>query len=136
MIHDISIATGNDIIQFGDDVNLKKLPYLSREIVIWGNYLNWPIRPLLQTISSFDPRSSIVVSVFDCRLAGGEQNYFFTRNMQKCKLVQALVPDCFVYSINTPERRQSKMLIQSLNLDLRSLETEFSIAACCPTDDK
>ena len=40
MIHNISIATNDDIIQFGDDVNIYTI-YLSRAIIIWGNCLNW-----------------------------------------------------------------------------------------------
>ena len=40
MIHNISIATDDDIIQFGDDVNIYPLD-LSRAIIIWGNGLNW-----------------------------------------------------------------------------------------------
>ena len=40
MMHNISIATDDDIIQFGDDVNIYPL-YLSRAIVIWGHCLNW-----------------------------------------------------------------------------------------------
>ena len=39
MIHNISMATDDDIIQFGDDVNVN-LVYLSRAIIIWGNCLN------------------------------------------------------------------------------------------------
>ena len=37
VIHNISIATDDDVIQFGDDVNI----YLSRAIIICGNCLNW-----------------------------------------------------------------------------------------------
>ena len=40
MIHNISIATDDDIIQFGDDVNIYP-EYLFRAIIIWGNRLNW-----------------------------------------------------------------------------------------------
>ena len=41
MIHNISIATDDDIIQFGGDVNMNIYPvYLSRLIIIWGNCLN------------------------------------------------------------------------------------------------
>ena len=40
MIHNISIATGDDIIQFGDDVNIYPV-YSSRAIIISGNCLNW-----------------------------------------------------------------------------------------------
>ena len=40
MIHNISIATYDDIIQFGDDVNIYPV-YLSRVVIIWGNCLNW-----------------------------------------------------------------------------------------------
>ena len=40
VIHNISIATDGDIIQFGDDVNIYPV-YLSREIIIWGNCQNW-----------------------------------------------------------------------------------------------
>ena len=47
MIHNISIATNDDIIQFGDDVNIYSV-YLSRAIIVWGNCLIW----LEQTIGS------------------------------------------------------------------------------------
>ena len=40
MIHNISITTDDDIIQFGDAVNIYPV-YLSRAIIIWGNCLNW-----------------------------------------------------------------------------------------------
>ena len=40
MIHNISIATDDDIIQFGNDVNIYTV-YLSRAIIIVGNCLNW-----------------------------------------------------------------------------------------------
>ena len=40
MIHNISIATDDDIIQLGDDVNICPV-YLSRAIIIWGSCLNW-----------------------------------------------------------------------------------------------
>ena len=40
MIHNISIATDDDIIQFGNDVNIYTV-YLSRAINILGNCLNW-----------------------------------------------------------------------------------------------
>ena len=40
VIHNISIATDDDIIQFGNDVNIY-IVYLSRAIIIWGNCLNW-----------------------------------------------------------------------------------------------
>ena len=40
MIHDISIATDDDIIQFGDDVDIYPV-YSSRTIIIYGNCLNW-----------------------------------------------------------------------------------------------
>ena len=39
MIHNISIATENDIIQFDNDLNIYTV-YLSRVIIIWGNCLN------------------------------------------------------------------------------------------------
>ena len=39
MIQNISIATDDDIIQFGDDINIYPV-YLSRAIIIWGNCLN------------------------------------------------------------------------------------------------
>ena len=42
MIHNIAIATDDDIIQFGNDVNISIYTvYLSRTIIIWGNCLNW-----------------------------------------------------------------------------------------------
>ena len=40
MIHNIPIATDDDIIQFGNDVNIYTV-YLSRAIINWGNCLNW-----------------------------------------------------------------------------------------------
>ena len=40
VIHNISIATDDDIIQFGDDVNIYPV-YLSSAIIILGNCLNW-----------------------------------------------------------------------------------------------
>ena len=40
MIHNISIVTDDDIIQFGNDVSIYTV-YLSRAIIIWGNCLNW-----------------------------------------------------------------------------------------------
>ena len=40
VIHNISIATDDYIIQFGNDVNIYTV-YLSRAISIWGNCLNW-----------------------------------------------------------------------------------------------
>ena len=47
VIHNITIATDDDIIQFGDDVNIYPV-YLSRAIIIWGNCHNW----LEKTIAS------------------------------------------------------------------------------------
>ena len=40
MTHNISIATDDDIIQFGDDVNIYPV-YFSRAIISCGNCLNW-----------------------------------------------------------------------------------------------
>ena len=40
VIHNISIAKDDDIIQFGYDVNIYPV-YLSRTIIIRGNCLNW-----------------------------------------------------------------------------------------------
>ena len=40
MIHTISIATDDDITQFGNDVNIYTV-YLSRVIIIWVNCFNW-----------------------------------------------------------------------------------------------
>ena len=40
MIHIISIATDDDVIQFGDDVYIYPV-YLSSVIIICGNCLNW-----------------------------------------------------------------------------------------------
>ena len=41
-----------------------------------------------------------------------------------------------LYSIDTSDKRQSKTLILSTNVDLRSLELEFLIAVCRSTDDE
>ena len=51
MIHNISKATEDDIIQFGDDVNIYPV-YLSRAIIIWGNCLNW-LRKTIVTDHNF-----------------------------------------------------------------------------------
>ena len=40
MIRNISIATDDDIRQFGNDVNIYTV-YLSRAIITWENCLNW-----------------------------------------------------------------------------------------------
>ena len=40
MIHNISKATDDDIIQFSDDINIYPV-YLSRAVIIWENCLNW-----------------------------------------------------------------------------------------------
>ena len=40
VIHNISIATDDDIIQYGNDVNIYAV-YLSRAIIIWANCLYW-----------------------------------------------------------------------------------------------
>ena len=40
MIHNISKVTDDVIIQLGDDVNIYPL-HLSREFIIWENFLNW-----------------------------------------------------------------------------------------------
>ena len=40
VIHNISIATDDDIIQLGDDVNIYPV-YLSRAIIIWGKCFIW-----------------------------------------------------------------------------------------------
>ena len=40
VIHNISIATDDDIIQFGDDVKIYPV-YLTKPITILGNCLNW-----------------------------------------------------------------------------------------------
>ena len=59
MIHNISIATGDDIIQFGDDVNIYPV-YLSRAIILCGNCLNW----LEKTIVSDHIFCQFLVSLF------------------------------------------------------------------------
>ena len=70
-----------------------------------------------------------------------ETKLFFQQNHKKCKLFKvALVSDCFgymysvgLYSINTSNRRQSKTLILSTSVDLRSFKKEIMIAVCRPT---
>ena len=57
MIHNISIATDDDIIKFGNDVNIYTV-YLSRAIIILGNCLNW----LEKTIASDHSFCQILVS--------------------------------------------------------------------------
>ena len=50
VIHNISIATDDDIIQFDDDVNIYPV-YLSRAIIIWGNREDHCFRPYFLSIS-------------------------------------------------------------------------------------
>ena len=57
MTYNISITTADDIIQFGDDVNIYPA-YLSRAIIIWGNCFNW----LEKTIVSDHNFCQILVS--------------------------------------------------------------------------
>ena len=57
VIHNISMATDDDIIQFGNDVNIYTV-YLSRAIIIWGSCLNW----LEKTIVSDHIFSQILVN--------------------------------------------------------------------------
>ena len=38
--------------------------------------------------------------------------------------------------MSTPNRRQSKTLILSVSIGKKLVETEFSIAICCPTGNK
>ena len=40
VIHNISLATDDDFIQSGEDVNIYPV-YSYRAIIIWGNGLNW-----------------------------------------------------------------------------------------------
>ena len=70
MIHNISIATDDDIIQFGNDVNIYTV-YLSRAIIIWGNCLNW----LEKTIVSDHIFCQILVSWFGYLLMATECTY-------------------------------------------------------------
>ena len=46
MIHNISIATDHDIIQFGNDVNIYTV-YLYRAFIICGNCLIWPEKTIV-----------------------------------------------------------------------------------------
>ena len=67
VIHNISIATDDDIIQFGDDVNIY-LVYLSRAIIICGNFLKW----LEKTIVSDHDFCQFLVSWFGYLLMATE----------------------------------------------------------------
>ena len=46
VIHNISIATDDDIIKFGNDESIYP-EYLSRAIIIWGNCLNWLVKTIV-----------------------------------------------------------------------------------------
>ena len=51
MIHNISIASGDDVIHIGNYVYTCIYHfYFSRAIVIWGNYLHWLEKTLFQVI--------------------------------------------------------------------------------------
>ena len=68
---------------------------------------HWQSKTLVVAI--YDPRSSIVKRVFDCRISGMETNFFFQQKYEKCiKLfIVTLVSDCSgyvfssIYSIDT-----------------------------------
>ena len=49
VIHNISIATDYDIIQFGDHATIYPV-YLFRTIIIWGNCLNWLEKNILSDL--------------------------------------------------------------------------------------
>ena len=70
MIHNISIVTDDDIIQFGDGVNIYPV-YLSRAIIICGNCLNW----LEKTIVSDHNFCQFLVSRFGNSLMATECKY-------------------------------------------------------------
>ena len=59
LIHNISIATADDVTYFGDDVNYI-LCFLPRAITIWGYCLNW----LEKTIVSGQKFYQFVVNRF------------------------------------------------------------------------
>ena len=67
MIHNISIATDDDITHFGKDVNIYPV-YFSRAIIIWINRLNW----LEKTIVSDHIFCQILVSWFENSLMATE----------------------------------------------------------------
>ena len=50
MIHNISIATDDDIMKLGDDVNIYPA-YFYRAIIIWENCLNWQGKTIFLSIS-------------------------------------------------------------------------------------
>ena len=50
MIHNILIATNDDIIQFVDDVNINPV-YLSRAIIIRGNCINWLEKTIVSDVN-------------------------------------------------------------------------------------
>ena len=79
MIHNISIATDDDIIQFGNDVNIYTV-YLSRAIIIWGNCLNW----LEKTIVSDHIFCQILVSLFGYLLMTTECMVYVLRVHTQC----------------------------------------------------
>ena len=72
VIHNISIATDDDIIQFGDDVNIYPV-YSSRAIIICGNCLNW----LEKTIVSDHIFCQFLVSCFGNSIMATECTCWF-----------------------------------------------------------
>ena len=70
VIHNISIVTDDDIIQFGDGVNIYPV-YLSRAIIIGGNCLNW----LEKTIVSDHNFCKFLVSRFGNSLMAPKCKY-------------------------------------------------------------
>ena len=77
MIHNISILTDDDIIQFADDVNINPV-YLSRAIIIWVNCLNW-----LENIIVLDHVLSISCQLI-WELTNDHRVYAVTIDFQQC----------------------------------------------------
>ena len=61
MIHTISIATADDIIHIGHEVNIYPV-YLSPATSIWGNFLNWLKKTIVSRFGN-SPRATECIFV-------------------------------------------------------------------------
>ena len=76
MIHNISIATYDDIIQFGDDVNIYTV-YSSRAVIIWGNCL-------------FRLEKTIVSDHIFCQILVSWFGYLLMTTECRCNIIDSL----------------------------------------------
>ena len=111
----------------------------------WPKFLNprMSVAQQARLHESFPHGHILKRHVFSCR---GPYKYFtinlhlsmYSNKLVHCciRILNLMFNHCHRSLMDTPDRRQSKTLIVSTNVDQRSLETEFLIAICRPTGNK